>query len=101
MLVKINGKVEETLFIQKNDPVMARWVGEKMQEVKAKEISGIESIKFLEEFEVTFGSIMDKYKIDNLCLDLERQQFHTSMNSPQRFASDVMERYPYLIYTMK
>ncbi|MFT5873712.1 MAG: Xaa-Pro aminopeptidase [Clostridium sp.] len=96
MLVKINGKVEETLFIQKNDPVMARWVGEKMPEVKAKEIYGIENIKFLEEFEVTFGMILDKSKIDNLCLDLERQQFHTSMTSPQRFASDVIERYPYL-----
>ena len=44
MLVKRNGNVEETLFIEKNDPVMARWVGEKMPEVEAKEISGIEKL---------------------------------------------------------
>jgi len=96
MFVKRNGKVDETLFIQKNDPVMARWVGEKMSEVVAKEISGIESIKFLEEFEETFGSIMDRAKIDSLCLDLERQQFHLSMTPSQSFARLVMERYPYL-----
>ena len=30
MFVKRNGKVEETLFIEENDPIMARWVGEKM-----------------------------------------------------------------------
>lgn len=96
MLVKRNGKVEETLFIEQNDPVMARWVGEKMPEVEAREISGIESIKFLEEFEETFGSILDKVKIDNLCLDLERQQFHIPMTSPQRFAKVIMEKYPYL-----
>ncbi|MBU3188633.1 aminopeptidase P family protein [Clostridium bowmanii] len=96
MLVKRNGKVDETLFIEKNDPIMARWVGEKMPEVEAKEISGIESIKFLKEFEETFGAIMDRAKIDNLYLDLERQQFHISMTSPQMFAKVVMERYSYL-----
>ena len=96
MLVKRNGKVEETLFIEKNDPVMARWVGAKMPETEAKEISGIENIKFVEEFEETVGSILDRVKIDNLCLDLERQQFHISMTTSQRFAKTAMERYPYL-----
>jgi Xaa-Pro aminopeptidase len=96
MLVKRNNKVEETLFIEKNDPVMARWVGEKMPEATAKEISGIENIKFVEEFEETLGSILDRVKIDSLCLDLERQQFHMSMNTAQRFAKIVVERYPYL-----
>ncbi|MBZ9689506.1 aminopeptidase P family protein [Clostridium estertheticum] len=96
MLVKRNGKVDETLFIEKNDPVMARWVGEKMPETQAKEISGIESVLFLEEFEEVFGSIMDRTKIENLCLDLERQQFHLSMTSAQSFARVALERYPYL-----
>ena len=96
MLVKKNGVVEETLFIEKNDPIMARWVGEKMPKVKAKEISGIESILFIEEFEETFGGVMDRLKIDDLCLDLERQQFHLSMSSAQSFAKVAMERYPYL-----
>ena len=96
MLVKKNGKVEETLFIEKNDAIMARWVGEKMPKVKAKEISGIGSIKFLEEFEEIFGGIMDRAKIDDLFLDLERQQFHVSMTTSQRFAKVAMERYPYL-----
>ena len=97
MLVKRNGKVEETIFIEKNDPVMARWVGEKMPEAEVKKISFIENIKFLEGFEESFGSIMDRCEIDNLYLDLERQQFHMSMSSPQMFAKVSMERYPYLI----
>ena len=96
MLVKRNGKVEETIFIEKNDPVMARWVGEKMPEEEVSETTGIEKIKFVEEFEETLGSILDRTKIDNLCLDLERQQFHMSASTPQRFASAVTERYPYL-----
>ena len=97
MLVKRNGKIEETLFIEKNDPIMARWVGEKMTGEVAKEVSGIENVVFAEEFEEVFGSILDRAKIDNLCLDLERQQFHLSMTTSQSFAKVVMERYPYLI----
>ena len=97
MLVKTNGRVEETLFVEKNDPIMARWVGEKISESKAREISGIENIKFVEKFEETFGSILDRTKIKDLCLDLERQEFHISTTSSQRFAKAAVERYPYLI----
>jgi len=96
MLVKKNGTVEETLFIEKNDPIVARWVGEKMPKAIANEISGVGCIKFLEEFEETFGGVMNKSKIDNLCLDLERQQFDLAMTSTQSFAKLAMERYPYL-----
>ncbi len=96
MLVKRNGKVEQTLFVEKNDPVMARWVGEKMTKAKAKEISGIEHVLFLEEFEGVFASIMDRTKIDNLYLDLERQEFHLPMTASQCFAKASRERYSYL-----
>lgn len=96
MLVKRNGKVEQTLFIEKNDPVLARWVGEKMPQTEAKEISGIENIVFIEEFEKTIGSILNRVKIDNLYLDLERQEFNMLTYTSQRFAKSVMERYPYI-----
>jgi len=97
MLVKINGKVEETLFIEKSDPILARWVGEKISQNEAKDISGVENIEFLEKFEETFGSILDRNKIKDLYLDLERQEFNISTTSSQRFAKAAVERYPYLI----
>ena len=36
MLTKINNKVEETLFIEKSDPVLAKWIGERMSAEEAK-----------------------------------------------------------------
>lgn len=96
MLVKRSGNIEETLFIEKNHVAMARWVGEKMSEAEAKECSGIEKIIFLEEFEESLGLILDRSKIDNLYLDLERQEFHSCPSTAQRFAKVIMERYPYL-----
>jgi len=96
MFVKRNGKVEETLFIEKNDPIMARWVGEKMPTDEAKESSGIENIKFVEQFEEVFASTLDRVKIENLYLDLERKEYHTPMTIVQMFAKSVMEKYSYL-----
>ncbi|MBW9169976.1 aminopeptidase P family protein [Clostridium estertheticum] len=96
MIVKIKGKAEEILFVEKSDPVLARWVGEKMSKVEAKEISGIQNIEFLENFKNLFNSILEKTKIENLYLDLERQEFDISMSTSQRFAKVVTQRYPYL-----
>jgi len=92
VIININGKVLEMLFIQENDPVMAKWVGED----KAKEVSGIEDIKFLKDFESTIASYFDRFNIDNVYLDLERQEFNIPQTSSQNFAVDIMKRYPYV-----
>jgi Xaa-Pro aminopeptidase len=67
-----------------------------MPEFEAKKISGIKNIVFLDEFEERVGSILNRAKVDNLYLDLERQEFHIVMTAPQIFAKSVVERYPYL-----
>ena len=96
MMAKINGKAEETLFVEKSDPVLARWVGEKMAKAEAKKISGIQNIEFVEDFKNLFDGILEKAKIENLYLDFERQGFDISMSTSQIFAKAVMQRYPYL-----
>lgn len=96
VIININGKVSEMLFIQENDPVMAKWVGETISEDKAKEVSGIEDIKFLKDFESIIASYFDRFSIDNVYLDLERQEFNIPQTSSQNFAVDIMKRYPYV-----
>ncbi|HBA03196.1 MAG TPA: Xaa-Pro aminopeptidase [Clostridium sp.] len=96
VMININGKVLEMLFIQENDPVMAKWVGETISEDKAKEVSGIEDIKFLKDFESIIASYFDRFSIDNVYLDLERQEFNIPQTSSQNFAVDIMKRYPYV-----
>jgi len=96
VMININGKMSEMLFIQENDPVMAKWVGETISEDKAKEVSGIEDIKFLKDFESTIASYFDRFSIDNVYLDLERQEFNIPQTSSQNFAVDIMKRYPYV-----
>ena len=41
MLKKVGSSVEETLFIEKSDPVMEKWVGKTVSNEEAEKISGI------------------------------------------------------------
>ncbi|MEW8995995.1 aminopeptidase P family protein [Clostridium sp.] len=96
VMVNINGEVSEMLFIQENDPVMAKWVGETISEVEAKEVSGIEDIKFLKDFESTIAGYFDRFSMNNVFLDLERQEFNIPRTPSQNFAGEIMQRYPYI-----
>ncbi len=51
VLSRQGSKVEETLFIQTQDPLRERWTGKRMTRELCAELSGIESLHFLPEFE--------------------------------------------------
>lgn len=94
MISKVNGKVEENLFIQKADPVMEKWVGKTISAEEAKEISAIEGIKYLEDFEAIVHRLITTYDIEKVYLDLERDRW-SSMNSISgEFANTIKNKYP-------
>lgn len=96
MITKINNKVQQTLFIEKSDPVMAKWIGERMSPAEASEISGIDSINYLESFEGTLNRFLSNYEVNHLYLDLERREWSSIPTVAQLFAKDVNDKYPYL-----
>lgn len=94
VLSKINNKVEEQLFIEKTDPVFARWYGEKMKPEEAIEASGIEDIKYLDSFESRINLLITRSEVQNIYVDLERDRWEDLTTYPQEFASQVTRRYP-------
>lgn len=96
LISKIDGKVSEKLFIQRPDPIMAKWVGATISEEESKVASGIEDIEYLDRFEMSIGSILNRNRIENIYLDLERQEIKTSITEAQYFAKMIKERYPYI-----
>ncbi|WP_055665307.1 aminopeptidase P family protein [Desnuesiella massiliensis] len=94
MISKVNGKVEETLFIQKADPVMEKWVGKTISAEEAKEISAIEGIKHLEDFEATVHRLITTYDIERIYLDLERDRWSSANSISGEFANTIKNRYP-------
>lgn len=93
IMTKHNGKVEETLFIEKSDPIMAKWVGERISKEEAIEISGVEKIQFLDSFD-GFVNMLGFGNYENLYLDLERRSWTSLQSIPQLFAKNIAEKYP-------
>lgn len=96
IMTKKNGKIEETLFIEESDPIMARWVGERMKSEEAKEISGISAVDYTKNFYSSLGGIFSRFNYDKLYLDLERQDWNITMTEAQSMAKEVREKYSYL-----
>ena len=96
LMSKINGKLSEGLFIERPDPVMAKWVGATISADEAARKSGIESIEYLDQFKDVIGSILNRNKVENIYLDLERQEIGTSATESQDFAKMIVENYPYI-----
>jgi Xaa-Pro aminopeptidase len=96
MIKKINNNVEELLFIQKPDPVMEKWVGKTIREKEAREISGIENVKYLEEFKGQLNIMFTSGEVENIYLDLERRGYDEVKSEREVFASEVVKKYPYV-----
>lgn len=96
MITKVNKKVNQTLFIEKADPVLEKWVGKRMTAEEAKEASGIENIQYLEDFEGAVARLMLNYKMKKLYLDLERSGWDSIPTVSNIFAKSIKERYPEL-----
>jgi Xaa-Pro aminopeptidase len=96
VLTKISGKLEEILFIQKADPVMARWVGETINDEQAKQVSAIENIAFLEEFETRIHRAIANSNIKRVYADLERDSWDSPQSTSEIFVKALHEKYPYV-----
>lgn len=96
LITKINKKVNQTLFIEKADPVLEKWIGKRMTEEEAKEASGIDNIQFLEDFEGTIARLMLTYNIKRLYLDLEKSGWDSIPTKSNIFSKTICEKYPQL-----
>lgn len=93
MMVKSKGKVEETLFIEESDPIMAKWVGERIGKEEASRISGVEKIQYLNQFDGAVNSLGNA-NYESIYLDLERRAWESMQSVSQLFAKDIMDKYP-------
>lgn len=95
-LVKTNQGNEATVFIERENPTMARWIGESLGAEQAKTESGIERVAYLDEFEAKVGFLFERHQIQRCYLDLERQQLDLVDTRAIRFAQRLRQAYPAL-----
>ena len=93
---KNQDKITETLYIQRNIPERIVWDGAKMYPEQAKEISGIKTIKFLDEFEESICSTLFASK--KMIINTGLIAVNKPLNRPLHFVSKVKEKILHLVY---
>ncbi|MCO7176421.1 aminopeptidase P family protein [Sporolactobacillus kofuensis] len=93
---KFGGQVEETLFIQRADPWMARWVGETITPNEAQDASGVQNIELIDKFDSYIHSQLDNRVYKHLYADLEAKSWEFSAKPSNKFAAEAAVTYPYL-----
>lgn len=91
------GEYSETLFIEPYDEVLAKWVGGRMREAEATEISGIGNIANVGEFPDRLNSIVEYSRgLGKLTFWLDLWRYHKDQaDTPaHRLAATLQQKYP-------
>ena len=80
MILKRKGTVKEIVYAAENDPLKIKWVGEVLYPEEIKEISEVNEVKFLNEFETDLVRLMRDNRYKCVYLDLEEPSFQGQRN---------------------
>ncbi|WP_317366900.1 aminopeptidase P family protein [uncultured Tyzzerella sp.] len=95
MAIKNGDNIDETLFIERYDEFKAKWNGKTINEEEATNISGIENIKYIDEFYQAISTSIFRNNIETVYLDLENRYLDKS-NRAFKEAELLKENYPYI-----
>ncbi|MED1555668.1 aminopeptidase P family protein [Bacillus paramycoides] len=96
MLKKFGDSVEETLFIEKSDPVLEKWVGKTVSKEEAERLSGIKKVVYIESFEKIMSNTLFTENVKYVNLDLELREWKGTETKTLAFAKHVREQYPHI-----
>ncbi len=97
LLEKTAGGMSETLFIPRENGVMAKWIGENMSAAEATERSSITNIAWLDTFEAAFSAALFKNMTQKVWLDLEKREWDESYSPALRFAEKLRRNAPQVV----
>jgi len=91
------GTISEALYIEPYDPELAKWVGGRMREAEATEISGIADVRPVHEFEADLGGTVESARglgKMQVWLDLWRYHDRQADTQAHRLAALIQKKYP-------
>ena len=102
VLTKVNNECKEYLFIEKNDPVLVKWVGAKYEKEEAMRISGIANVLYMNQFQSFIeGMIMpSRYStelVETIYLDLEKRDLPLYYTFALDYAAKLKTDFPYVV----
>ena len=87
-------EMREALFIKRTDEMMVIWNGHKLTQQQAREVSGVNSVFWMEDYEAKIHSVINY--AENIYLNLNEND-RASIKTPYkdlRFAREMKEKYP-------
>lgn len=94
VLDKAAAKPVERLYIEEADPTMERWYGKKVTVEEAKEVTQIERIGFLDEFEPAMDMILTREDVTTVYFDTYRHQYQDLPDYNVVKANEFAAKYP-------
>lgn len=95
MLIKTKNNNQTILFIEPFDPVMAKWVGGKIQAHEATEISGISDVRLIDDLDSTINRLLHSTNEQawTLCGELSKQELKQPWPLADMF-NEYKQQYP-------
>lgn len=94
LMAKIGGGLQETLFIPRDNGILAKWVGANMTTEEAEEISGMTDIRPIDAFTDDFAQMAFRNNIAKIYLDLEHREWDDVLTPALGLAKELREKYP-------
>lgn len=96
IMSKAKGKIREYLFIEKGDPVLEKWIGKRMTDTEAKDVSGLETIKYLGDFHSVIHQEITMHSLEGIYLDMEKRSFDAIPTKALLFSREIIKGYPHI-----
>lgn len=96
LVEKREGRITETLYLQRPDPMAERWSGKRLKAEEAVAISGISHISYLDAFQREFHTRASGSDFRQIYLDLTKLAAEEPANEEHRFAHYCQREYPAL-----
>ena len=96
MVLVMDKAVEEPktfLYIEEADETVVRWTGKKVSVEEAKEVTGIEDVRFIDSFQGEISRIMTREDVKNFYFDCYREQVSDLADYNTVKAKEFTDRY--------
>ena len=94
MFLKTESARSATLYIERDNGYLAKWVGANMTEEEARLESGIEEISYLDKFYGDLSDTVFKNNIKHIYIDLENREWDAAESESLKFANEFRKKYP-------
>ncbi|MFA9376140.1 MAG: aminopeptidase P N-terminal domain-containing protein [Lachnotalea sp.] len=93
---KLENTTNEILFLLPSNLLEERWSGKRLTETLAQEASGIEEVKYIQEYNLYVDRLIQTNQVETLYLDFDKLNEKEPDNEAYQLALYVKTRYPFV-----